>query len=232
MKVFAVTHSERTDPGVFRDAIESAGHELEVWNMVEQERAPKVDLNDAVIVFGGDMSVGSYDENPWLRAEEVLLRELLARRVPTLGVCFGAQLLVSAVGGDVFRAPEPELGWTPVELGDAAADDPVVGALPRRFAALNWHIDTWTLPASNAAVELARSERYPQAHRVGTCAWGVQFHPEVTGPIMRRLVDREVPDDKEAARVWAEIDAGIGEWNSLGRRLCTAFVGFAAARNV
>lgn len=42
-----------------------------------------------------------------------------------------------------------------------------------------------TLPLE--AVWLAYSERYPhQAYRVGPCAWGVQFHPEIS-PLTYRI---------------------------------------------
>mgnify|MGYP006184435021 CR=1 FL=1 len=40
------------------------------------------------------------------------------------------------------RRPRPKV----VTLTEAAADDPVLGALPPAFAVFQWHSDTFTLP--------------------------------------------------------------------------------------
>ena len=53
---------------------------------------------DAVLIFGGAMHADDEDRHPWLREEKALLRELLERHVPLLGVCLGAQLLAEAAG--------------------------------------------------------------------------------------------------------------------------------------
>ena len=88
------------------------------------------------------------------------------------------QLLARAAGAWVGPLPVPEIGWFDVELTAAGVDDPVLGALPRTFSALQWHHYTYGVP--EGAVELARSEACTQAFRLGEACWGVQFHPEVT----------------------------------------------------
>ena len=116
--------------------------------------------------------------HPWLRDETVWLQDVLARRVPVLGICLGVQLLARAAGSWVGPLEEPEIGWYGAELTDAGAADPVLGALPRSFEAFQWHYYTYGTPAG--AVELARSPACTQAFRLGDTCWGVQFHPEVT----------------------------------------------------
>ena len=52
-------------------------------------------------------------------------------------------------------------------------------SLPASFPTLQWHSDSFELPAG--AVGLATSPAYAnQAFRVGTTAYAVQFHIEVT----------------------------------------------------
>ena len=107
--------------------------------------------------------------------------ELLARGVPTLGVCLGAQLVSEAAGGSPRRAPEPEIGWVEVELTPEGRADPLLGALPERFEAFEWH--SYEAGPPEGAVTLATSPVCIQAYRLtGARAWGIQFHAEVTRP--------------------------------------------------
>jgi GMP synthase (glutamine-hydrolysing) len=162
------------------------------------------------------------DSHPWLVPETAWLEELLVDETPVLGVCLGAQLLARAAGAWVGPLPEPEIGWFDVELTDAGADDPVLGALPQTFAALQWHHYTYGVPTG--AVELARSASCTQAFRLGPACWGVQFHPEVTqSQLDGWIVDTsDPPPDPERLR--AETVEHIARWNELGNTLCAAFL--------
>ena len=54
------------------------------------------------IVVGGSLD-GVNDGHAWSAREEAYLREVVARRVPVLGVCFGHQILAKALGGRVEK---------------------------------------------------------------------------------------------------------------------------------
>jgi GMP synthase-like glutamine amidotransferase len=109
-----------------------------------------------------------------------------------------------------------------VELTDDAADDPVLGRLPQRFEAFQWHYYTYGVPAG--ATELARSAACTQAFRLGSHVWGVQFHPEVTRQQVESWIGdaTDPPPDPEALREATR--PRIERWNELGRQLCAAFV--------
>jgi GMP synthase (glutamine-hydrolysing) len=162
------------------------------------------------------------DRHPWLREENFLLQNLFDRRVPVFGVCLGAQLLAKAAHANVRPLPDAEIGWYDVELTDAADRDPVFARLPRRFPAFQWHYYTYDVPAG--AVELARSERSTQAFRLGDAVWGVQFHPEVTEPQIRRWLDDKEVDMATSERIARETSRQIEGWNAIGRELCTAWL--------
>jgi len=178
-----------------------------------------------VLVFGGAMHADQDAWHPWLREETLWFQQLLARRVPTLGICLGVQLLARAAGSWVGPLAEPEIGWVEVALTDAAADDPVLSSLPARFEAFQWHHYTYGVPAD--AVELARSAACTQGFRLGAACWGVQFHPEVTEPQLAGwfMDPDDPPPDPDALR--AETRVRIGRWNELGRTLCRAFLAAA-----
>ena len=77
------------------------------------------------------MHADQEEHHPWLIEENTFIQGLLERDVPLLGVCLGIQLFAKAEGSAVYPlAGGPEIGWVPVELTEAAADDPVFGSLP------------------------------------------------------------------------------------------------------
>jgi GMP synthase (glutamine-hydrolysing) len=220
MDVLAVIHGDQVRAGVFGDAVAARGHRLEEWSLAWDTSLPRpLDAYGAMLVFGGAMHADQEGHHPWLREENLFLQRLLDLRKPVLGICLGAQLLAKAAHADVGPAREPEIGWYPVELTDEAANDPVLGGLPRRFDAFQWHYYAHGLPAG--AVELARNDLCTQAFRLGDSAWGVQFHPEVTLEQIETWMrdDEPMPPD-----LLEQTRERIEDWNELGKRLCDAFV--------
>lgn len=226
MNLLALIHGSNARAGVFGEAVAGRGHRLEEWSMAWGTPPVRpIDDYAGVIVFGGSMHADQDEHHPWLREETLLLQRLLDQHVPVLGVCLGSQLLARAAQAPVFAIDEPEIGWHTVELDPRAADDPLLSCLPERFEAFQWHYYTYRVPA--AGVELARSESCTQAFRLGSDAWGIQFHPEVTLEQVEAWLDdpEDRAPDPEALR--AETREKIAAWNELGRRLCDAFVDVA-----
>jgi GMP synthase (glutamine-hydrolysing) len=233
VNVLAVIHGANCRSGVFGEAAEGAGHRLEEWSLAWRRPPPRaIDDYGAIFVLGGSMHADQDDCHPWLREENLFIQRLLDQRVPMLGVCLGVQLIAKAVGASVHPlAGGPEIGWAPVTLTEAAASDPLFSRLPERFEAFAWHYYTYDVPAG--AEELARSARCNQAYRLGDAAWGIQFHAEVTlETVQGWLADKdEFPIDLDRARLAAETESRIVEWNELGRSLCGHFLELAAVRS-
>ena len=228
MNVLAVIHGDKVRAGVFAEAVAAAGHQLEEWSLAWDTPLPRpIDDFGAVLVFGGAMHADQDDRHPWLRQENLFLQRLLDRHVPVLGVCLGAQLLAKAAAAPVGPSSEPEIGWFEIELTEEGRDDPVLGSLPPRFEAFQWHFYTHGLPAG--AVELARSRVCTQAFRLGESAWGVQFHPEVTAEQVEGWIAEDADELPVSAEDFAAETVGrIADWNELGRTLCAGFLEVAA----
>ncbi|MGA2410544.1 MAG: type 1 glutamine amidotransferase, partial [Candidatus Binataceae bacterium] len=148
-----------------------------------------------------------------------LIESALAAGKPVLGLCLGSQLLAAALGAEVRRAAHREIGWYPVRLDDAAASDRLFRDLPREFVAAHWHSDTFALPAG--ATTLASSELTEiQAFRHGTNAYGIQFHAEMTRPILEALVTEFGEGLKrvgiDGSAIVAKADDHLPELNRVG----------------
>lgn len=234
MRVLSISHQRDAGPGVFADAVRDRGALLDEWFIAESDQPPAEPAGyDAVMTFGGSMHPDQDDRHAWLAPERELLRELIDRRVPVLGVCLGSQILAGAAGGEPTRASEPEIGWFDIEVTGEGAADPLLASLAPCFEAFEWHSYTVTLPPE--AIVLARSSVCVQAYRLGLApAWGIQFHAEVTAADAARWID-EYDSDEDAVRIGVDPDAlraataeRIGAQNALGRELCGRFL--AAAR--
>jgi GMP synthase-like glutamine amidotransferase len=188
MEILSIVHGGDVREGVFADPLGEGGHELVEWRPAHTPTPPRApEEYGAVLVFGGSMHADQEEQHPWLRDENELIRRLLDSETPVLGVCLGAQLVAKAAGARVAPVREPEIGWFPLELTDAAQDDPVLGGLPRAFPSFQWHYYGFEVP--DGAVELARNAACSQAFRLGDHAWAVQFHPEVTLEQIERWID-------------------------------------------
>jgi GMP synthase-like glutamine amidotransferase len=234
MRVLAVVHQRDAGPGVFADAVHAQGATLDTWLPAETGAAPgPPEGYDAVMVFGGAMHADHEDAHPWLRDVKSLLRGLLERGVPTLGVCLGAQLLAEAAGARPRRARTPEIGWYEVEVTSEGAADPLLAPLAPRFTGFQWHSYEFPLPAG--ATPLARSAVCLQAFRLGD-AVGIQFHAEVTRADAEAWID-DYRADEDAVRIGVDPDDlrrrthdAIGDWNALGRGICERFLETVATR--
>ncbi|MDQ3672207.1 MAG: type 1 glutamine amidotransferase [Actinomycetota bacterium] len=223
MRILSVTHGPTVPGGVFDEVADAAGHELERW-VVPLGGSPRpVTRYDAVMVFGGSMHPDQDEQFDWLEREAEFLRGALANSTPVLGVCLGAQMLARAAGARVAPASEPEVGWFDIELTEEGRSDPVVGVLPARTEAFQWHHYTFEIP--NGATELARSDICAQAFRVGERARGIQFHAEVTLEMVETWTNEEPADLPVTPDAFlAATRARIAGWNEHGRALCGAFL--------
>ena len=198
-RCLVIQHVEPESAFAIADLLGQAGVAVDVRRVYAGDPLP-VDLSafDGLVVMGGPMSATTDDGFESRRAELDLLVDALGRRVPTLGVCLGAQLLALAGGGTVGPGRAgPEVGWAGVDLLASCRDDALFAGLPDLLTVLHWHGETFELPPG--AVRLMRNGRYEnQAFRIGERAWGVQFHIEVSETAVDGFV-RAFPADAAGA---------------------------------
>ncbi len=120
--------------------------------------------------------------------------------IPTLGICYGAQLLALELGGRVEQTGAGEYGK--VEL--RAHGDGLFASLPAEQTAWMSHRDTVIAPPSGARI-VAESEHTPVAAFEDDARklYGVQFHPEVVHtPYGQDVLKNFLYEIAGAAPVW------------------------------
>lgn len=126
---------------------------------------------------------GAYEDIPFIHREHDLIREAAAREIPMLGICFGSQILASALCGrdQVFRRPNCEIGYKDLPVAPDARHDAICADLGDSVHMFVWHNDEVRADHPDMTV-LARSDDCPnQIWRWRDRPfWGIQGHPEIT----------------------------------------------------
>ncbi|MBO9579327.1 MAG: glutamine amidotransferase [Sphingobium sp.] len=161
----------------YRQPVEAAGYEIDRIDVSDPAFSQR-DLvePDLLIMMGGPMGVYEQEAYPWIRCQLKRLARRLEADRPTLGVCFGAQMIAAAMGGEVYAGPAKEIGFHAIAVRGDVSGNPLsaIADVP----VLHWHGDTFTLPDN---VELLGSSLLyaHQAFRRGRNILALQFHAEM-----------------------------------------------------
>ncbi|MBC8341589.1 MAG: glutamine amidotransferase [Proteobacteria bacterium] len=161
--------------------------ELEVASVYEGDSLPDPDSLSGVVVTGSSALVTEKED--WSERSAAWLPRAIDRKIPLLGICYGHQLLAHAVGGRVERNPlGREIGTVEVRFGDSAKDDELLCVLPDQISVQVSHVESVVKLPPGATHHGASAGDLNQAFAFGTCAWGVQFHPEFDADIVRGYI--------------------------------------------
>ena len=158
-------------------------------NLCAQEQVPApevaeggiVDEKKALLNRTGQLLTSNLTSNRG--GETEFIKKALKEEVPFLGVCLGSQLLAKACGAQVTKSPVKEVGWFKVKLENLAKQDVLFKGFEGEMDVYHWHEDMFAIPQNG--VRLATAQGCPnQAFRVGKHGYGIQFHIEVTEPII------------------------------------------------
>ena len=182
-------HAAETMGSNFRAILEGRGFELIPCNIFESAPrydrfdAPPLDEVDLIMAFGGPMSVN--DDLPALHRERAYLAGAMAADKPVFGVCLGAQMMATALGGTVEPSGGYQFGLRKIHVTADGDSDPVFGRITTPLAP-TLHGECFSIP--DGATRLAegdillrdgRFRRINMAFRYGL-SYAFQFEPQLT----------------------------------------------------
>jgi GMP synthase-like glutamine amidotransferase len=131
----------------------------------DETQTKRLQQSDVLILSGSGMSAYHFQEHPaqhfsaedinYLEKAQELVRSQLGEGKWVLGICFGGQLGMGAIGGTLGRLPGnvTEAGWLQQDLTAAGRQDEIMGGLPSPFFAPHFHNDyIQRLPAIGTVV--------------------------------------------------------------------------------
>lgn len=161
---------------------------VSVVDVTRGESLPPPGAHDRIIITGSHSMVS--DHLDWSERTAEWLMRASGQGIPTLGICYGHQLLAYSRGGEVSDNPRgPEYGTVDITLRTAARTDRLLQGLPAQIPVHAGHMQS-VLRMQATAIILAGSElESHHAVRFDSTTWGVQFHPEFDSDIMRGYLE-------------------------------------------
>jgi len=225
--ILAIQNDPTDPPHLVGRWLMEIGFEIKILRAYAGEEVPTEVPADifALIPLGGSMGANDHETVPWLVNEKKLLADAVSKDVPIFAICLGAQLLATALDGEVSRAKVGEIGIYKIDRN--SVPDSIFNFAAGAVTA-QWHEDIVSkLPSS--ATALASSELCEnQIYRIGQKTYAVQFHPEIDSGIIKlweddadnaflesgkTSVQAEVAaSESELARIWKPI---VQSWGTL-----------------
>lgn len=161
-----------------------AGLRFRVYDLTRGRFPATPEACDAWLFTGSKWSVN--DDDAWIRRAEEMVVELDRRRRPTIGVCFGHQLIARALGGRVEQASNWGVG---VHATQVLRQQPWMEPPAHELSLIVSHQDQ-VVALPPGATHLASHPFCPYAmYQIGEHILSLQGHPEFSKGYSRALMD-------------------------------------------
>ncbi|WP_076459635.1 type 1 glutamine amidotransferase [Limosilactobacillus caccae] len=180
MRINILQHSPNEGPGFIMDWAYNHDHNVYTYHPSLLEKLPSAEETDMLVILGGSMSPN--DDEPWIKEERELIKQLLDAHRPIFGACFGAQQIAKTLGYKVGKAPHKEVGWAPVYR-----QNDIIPGVPEKLVALHWHEEMFEVPAE-AQLLFSSDLLKNQGFILNDNVVGLQFHFEPAEDDLQKMV--------------------------------------------
>lgn len=167
-------------PDMFVALLRDHGLTFQTFNVEAMEFPGSVHDCEGWLITGSRH--GAYESHPFIPLLEAFIRDVIAAKVPMVGICFGHQIIAQAMGGKVERFPG---GWAVgPQVYDFSGDPVTLNA---------WHRDQVTVRPEAAEVIACNDFCENAALVYGDTALTIQAHPEFRDAFVEGLMATRGP---------------------------------------
>lgn len=157
--------------------------QIEVLNVFDTPAFPDTVADDYDALFVGGASEANVlqtDKYPFVGHCQRLLKRCADNGKPVFASCFGFQLAVLALDGEILHKEDDfEMGTLPILLTEASIDDPLFRDVPNGFPAVSVHRQ-YAAELPSCCEVIAYTQQCIHVLKVKEKPfWAFQFHPEV-----------------------------------------------------
>ena len=163
-------------PAMFEALLAGRGFAFRTWDVENMDFPAGPEAADGWLITGSRH--GAYEDHPFIAPLEALIREIVAAGRPLVGVCFGHQIVATALGG---RVEKHAGGWA---IGRTAYEIEGLGAVHLNA----WHQDQVTELPPGARVAGTGPGCRVAALEYGPGVWTIQPHPEFASELVAAYV--------------------------------------------
>lgn len=221
MNVLIIKHVNIEGPGLIEDVLAQQKISYQTVDLYLGTPLPKIEDFSHIIILGGPMNVYEEGQYPFLRDEDLLIKEAIQRGRAILGICLGAQLIAKALGAKIIKAPAKEIGWFDVLLTEEGSRDSLFSNLPKIFSVFQWHEDTFEIPRGGRWIATSNPVSH-QAFRYGGNVYGLQFHLEVTEKMVREWMEA-YEDEHRKIEILTQTERKIERYKQKGMTFFRTF---------
>ena len=163
--------------------------EVSIYDLTADQFPVDLKACDGYIITGSQFS--AYDDISWIHKAKILVADLYKAEIPTIGICFGHQLIAESLGGKVEKATDKGWGvgvqhWDVKSENDWMGDNP-----PESFSMRASHQDqVLEMPADSKLI--AGSDFCPIAGFQTGAMLTLQGHPEFSRNYAESLINKRV----------------------------------------
>lgn len=165
-------------PDMFKNLLGEDTFQYKTYAVVHNEFPKHSAECDGWIVTGSKH--GAYEDHVWIPPLETLIRELKESGQPTVGICFGHQIMAQALGGKVEKSAK---GWG---IGQQEYKDTTTNKTVRLLAC---HQDQVVKQPPNTEVIFTSDFCEFAGLKYSSTCYSLQPHPEFTNDLTRDLIE-------------------------------------------
>jgi GMP synthase-like glutamine amidotransferase len=171
--------------------VAAAAGEVEIVHLATCGSVPDGADHTHLLITGSELSASAQND-----LDDVLfpaIRGFVARGRAVLGICYGHQVIATALAGPETCRPaaRPEFGWQEVEFDP----NPLFAGIDHLLPIHSHYDEVTNLPAGFDVIARTADCAVQAIQLRGQPVWGVQFHPEVQGESGRAMIEANLRSD-------------------------------------